>query len=66
MTGKYFGQPVKRLEDKFLLTGNAKFIDDIELPGMLHAAFLRSDYAHAKIIKLDVTEARKRPGVVAV
>ena len=66
MTGKYFGQPLKRLEDKFLLTGNAKFIDDIEIPGMLYAAFLRSDYAHAKIIKIDVSEARKRPGVVAV
>jgi len=66
VTGKYFGQPVKRLEDKFLLTGNAKFIDDIEIPGMLHAAFLRSDFAHARIISIDVTEARKHPGVVAV
>ena len=66
MTGKYFGQPIKRLEDKFLLTGNAKFIDDIEIPGMLHAAFLRSDFAHARINKIDVTEARKHPGVVAV
>lgn len=66
MTGKYFGQPVKRLEDKFLLTGKSKFIDDLVLPGMLHAAFLRSDYAHAKILSIDVTEARKHPGVVAV
>ncbi len=66
MTGKYFGQPILRLEDKFLLTGNAKFIDDIEIPGMLHAAFLRSDFAHARIISIDVTEARKHPGVVAV
>lgn len=66
MTTKYFGQPLPRLEDKYLLTGTAKFIDDIELPGMLHAAFYRSDYAHARIIKLDVSEARKHPGVVAV
>ncbi len=66
MTGKYFGQPIKRLEDKYLLTGNAKFIDDIEIPGMLHAAFLRSDFAHGYIKTLDVTEARKHPGVVAV
>lgn len=66
MTGKYFGQPIPRLEDKYLLTGTAKFIDDIEIPGMLHAAFYRSDYAHARILKLDVSEARKRPGVVAV
>ncbi len=66
MTGKYFGQPIPRLEDKYLLTGEAKFIDDIELPGMLHAAFYRSDYAHARILKIDVSEARKRPGVVAI
>jgi carbon-monoxide dehydrogenase large subunit len=66
VTGKYFGQPIPRLEDKYLLTGEAKFIDDIELPGMLHAAFYRSDYAHARIVKIDVSEARKRPGVVAV
>jgi carbon-monoxide dehydrogenase large subunit len=66
VTGKYFGQPIKRLEDKFLLTGKSKFIDDLELPRMLHAAFLRSDYAHAKILKIDVTEARKHPGVIAV
>ncbi|KAF0111779.1 MAG: putative carbon monoxide dehydrogenase large chain [Chloroflexi bacterium] len=66
MTGKYFGQPIKRLEDKHLLSGRAKFIDDIEIPGMLHAAFLRSDYAHAIIKKIDVSEARKHPGVVAV
>jgi carbon-monoxide dehydrogenase large subunit len=66
VTGKYFGQPIKRLEDKYLLTGNAKFIDDIEIPGMLHAAFLRSDFAHARIKSIDVTAARQHPGVVAV
>jgi aerobic carbon-monoxide dehydrogenase large subunit len=66
VTGKYFGQPIARLEDKHLLSGKAKFIDDIEIPGMLHAAFLRSDYAHAIIKKIDVSEARKHPGVVAV
>jgi len=66
VNGKYFGQPIPRLEDKYLLTGTAKFIDDIVIPGMLHAAFYRSDYAHARITRLDVSEARKRPGVVAV
>ena len=35
MTGKVFGQPIPRLEDRFLLTGTAKFIDDIEIPGMV-------------------------------
>lgn len=66
MAGKYFGQPIKRLEDKHLLTGRAKYIDDIEYPGILHAAFLRTDYAHAVIKNIDVSEARKHPGVVAV
>ncbi len=66
MAGKYFGQPITRLEDAQLLTGSAQFIDDIELPGMLHAAFLRSDYAHARIKKIDISAAKNRPGVVAV
>ena len=41
-------------------------MDDVDLPGMLHAAFLRSDYAHARIRSIDVSAARQRPGVVAV
>jgi len=49
-----------------LLTGQALFVDDVDLPGMLHAAFLRSDYAHARIKGIDVSAARRRPGVVAV
>jgi aerobic carbon-monoxide dehydrogenase large subunit len=63
---KYMGQKIKRQEDPRLLTGNALYTDDIDLAGMLHAAFLRSDYAHAKIKSIDVSAARKRPGVVAV
>jgi carbon-monoxide dehydrogenase large subunit len=66
MAGRVFGQRVVRNEDPFLLTGKAEFIDDIELPGMLHAAFLRSDYAHARVKSIDVSQALKRPGVVAV
>ncbi len=66
MAGKYFQQPVLRNEDPRLLTGKAKFIDDISLPGMLHAAFLRSDFASARIKKIDVSAAKKHPGVVAV
>lgn len=66
MTTKYFGQPVKRKEDPRLLTGQALFIDDVELPGMLHAAFLRSDYAHARVLSIDTAAARERPGVVMV
>src|SRR6202012_2079888 len=58
--------PVKRNEDRKLLTGRALFIDDVELPGLLHAAFLRSQVAHARINSIDVSAALKRPGVVAV
>jgi carbon-monoxide dehydrogenase large subunit len=66
MTTRFFGAPVKRNEDRKLLTGQALFIDDVELPGLLHAAFLRSQVAHARIRRLDVSEVLKRPGVVAV
>jgi len=48
------------------LTGQALFVDDVEIPDMLHAAFMRSDYAHARILSIDVSAARERPGVVAV
>jgi len=66
MTARFFGAPVKRNEDKKLLTGQALFIDDVELPGMLHVAFLRSQVAHARIGQIDTSVALKRPGVVAV
>ncbi len=66
MTTRYFGQPIIRNEDPVLLTGQALFTDDVHLPGMLHVAFKRSDYAHARIRRIDVTAARQRPGVVAV
>src|SRR6516162_6529202 len=66
MSTRSFGEPVKRNEDHRLLTGQAQFIDDIELPGLLHAAFLRSQIAHARILNLDVSRARQRPGVVAI
>lgn len=63
---KYIGQPIKRNEDPRLLTGQALFVDDVDLPGMLHAAFLRSDYAHARITSIDTSAAKAMPGVVAV
>ncbi|NPV86239.1 MAG: xanthine dehydrogenase family protein molybdopterin-binding subunit [Anaerolineae bacterium] len=66
MKTKVIGKSVWRNEDPRLLTGMAQFVDDIELPGMLHAAFYRSDYAHARIKSIDVSAARARPGVVAV
>jgi carbon-monoxide dehydrogenase large subunit len=63
---KLIGERIKRNEDPRLLTGQALFVDDVDIPGMLHAAFLRSDYAHANLLSIDITEALKRPGVVAV
>ncbi len=66
MAGKFVHQSIKRNEDPDLITGKVQFLDDIELPGMLHAAFKRADYAHARILNIDVSEARKLPGVIAV
>ena len=66
MTTRNFGAPITRNEDARLLSGQALFVDDVELPGMLHAAFLRSNVAHARIHSIDVAAARTRPGVVAV
>ena len=63
---RYMGSSVLRKEDAALLTGQAGFTDDIHLPGMLHFALLRSPHAHAKVLSVDVSAARERPGVVAV
>ena len=63
---KYIGERITRNEDPRLLTGQALFVDDVDLPGMLHAAFLRSDYAHARLLNIDISQALERPGVVAV
>jgi carbon-monoxide dehydrogenase large subunit len=60
------GERVRRNEDPRLLTGQALFVDDVHLPGMLHVAFLRSPHAHARLGKIDVSRAREMPGVVAV
>jgi 2-furoyl-CoA dehydrogenase large subunit len=60
------GQPVRRTEDAALLVGQGRFVDDISLPGMAHAAYLRSYYAHARIVRIDVSRALAHPGVFAV
>jgi aerobic carbon-monoxide dehydrogenase large subunit len=64
-TPRYVGARVTRNEDPRLLRGQALFVDDVELPGLLHAAFLRSPYAHARLKRVDVSAALARPGVVA-
>lgn len=66
MTTNYIGKPIKRREDNRFLTGKGKYTDDIKLPGMLHAAFTRSPYAHATIVSIDVTAAKAADGVIAV
>ena len=57
------GQPVRRVEDQRLITGQGRFTDDISLPGQLHLYVLRSPTAHARIASLDTTAAKAAPGV---
>jgi len=59
------GTPVRRREDPRLITGRATYVDDVKLVGMVHAAFVRSPYAHAKIVRVDLTATRAHPGVLA-
>ncbi|MBI2157197.1 MAG: molybdopterin-dependent oxidoreductase, partial [Candidatus Rokubacteria bacterium] len=66
MGAKYFGAAVKRREDPRFLRGEGRFVDDVTLPGMLHAAFLRSPHAHARIRRIDTRGASALTGVVAV
>ncbi|MCH7737306.1 MAG: xanthine dehydrogenase family protein molybdopterin-binding subunit [Chloroflexi bacterium] len=62
----YVGQSVRRFEDHRLLTGQGSYVDDMKLPGLLHAVVLRSIHAHANIRSIDVSAASRLPGVVAV
>src|SRR6266702_4965292 len=59
------GKARLRKEDERLITGQTNWTDNITLPGMLHIAFLRSPYAHARITSVDVSAARAMPGVIA-
>ena len=62
----YAGQSVKRFEDHRLLTGQSSYVDDMQLPGMLHALVLRSPHAHAVVRSIDASAAAALPGVVTV
>jgi carbon-monoxide dehydrogenase large subunit len=66
MGAKYFGAAVRRREDPRFLRGEARFIDDVVLPGQLQAAFLRSPHAHARIVRVSTDAARAMPGVAGV
>lgn len=63
---RFVGSSVERPEDKRILTGSGTYIDDVKLPGMLHAAFLRSPMPHARIDSIDVSAAADLEGVIAV
>ncbi len=63
---KLFGKDIKRLEDPILLRGGAYFVDDIRLPEMAHACFVRSPYAHAAVRGIDVSAALEFEGVISV
>jgi len=61
-----FGARIRRKEDPRFLTGRGQYTDDVRIPGTLHAAFVRSPHAHARIRAIDLDAARTYPGVVAV
>ncbi|MBT4161161.1 MAG: xanthine dehydrogenase family protein, partial [Gammaproteobacteria bacterium] len=63
---RFIGQPVPRIEDPLLLSGRATLVDDLQFPGMLHMAMLRSPHAHARINSIDTKAACDMPGVEAV
>jgi carbon-monoxide dehydrogenase large subunit len=62
----WVGRPLRRREDRPLLTGRGRFVDDLAVPGLAHLALLRSPHAHARVARLDVRRARTAAGVVAV
>src|SRR5215831_1028257 len=65
MTACYLGASIACNEDRRLLLGRALFVNDVERPGMLHVALLRSPHAHASLGTVDLSRVRERPGVVA-
>ncbi len=66
MAQSYIGSPVIRKEDFRFLTGTARYVDDVKLTYMLHAAILRSPHAHARVLSIDTSAALDMDGVAAV
>ena len=58
--GRLFGKAIKRREDPRFITGRGTYVDDVKLPGMTYAAFVRSPHAHAKLKAIDGARARRR------
>ena len=65
-SGSWVGKPMRRREDRTLITGRGRFVDDLGLAGVRHLVLVRSPHAHARIRSLDTSAARALPGVVAV
>ncbi|MBI4278211.1 MAG: molybdopterin-dependent oxidoreductase [Armatimonadetes bacterium] len=65
-TGRYVGKAIRRVEDRRYLLGKATYVDDLRLPGMAHAAVLRSPHGLAALTRIDGRAARAHPGVIAV
>ena len=65
VVSRYVGARVRRKEDPRLITGSSQYVDDIKLPGMLHVAFVRSSYPHARIRGIDASAAQAMPSVIA-
>src|SRR5207244_5034251 len=65
--GQYgIGQGIKRVEDVRLLRGAGRYLDDVNVPGQVHAVIVRSQHAHARLRAVDTTAALRAPGVLAV
>lgn len=62
IAGSLVGSKVKRVEDPRILTGRGRYVADITVPGMAHAAFVRSPFPHARIESIDVEAAASSPG----
>ena len=63
---RWVGERMPRVEDQRMITGHGRYVDDLAKPGMVHATFVRSTVARGRITGLDVSEARRAPGVIAV
>lgn len=66
MSTRFIGKSLERVEDSRLLRGQGRYVDDMRLPGMLHACFVRSTQAHARVLQIDTAAALGAPGVRAV
>ena len=66
IAARWVGQRVLRSEDQRMITGHGQYVDDQQKPGMVHATFVRSTIARGRIVHLDVSEARRAAGVIAV